>query len=378
MDRENVTFEEFERLLECTPVIAVAHPLLPLCLRPDVRILADASDLLVEIDSPAQHRDQPVLVLSSHSEEVMRFPFLQVANHLPVDHLNRNIRHHLAYARDFLLTTHKVAEYITHDVANRPADVVIFCMVDGLSYEDVLHWPCAIVPCFVDGPSVTYRYADEAQKCLLSSVGFASIVNRPSVSARLYELGYHHARGYTYWSPESNEIADFMFEGVPFRRTANFEGILRAIAHDSFAPQMYIQLVRQGLDGLAHGNREVQRIEIEIAVQAILDDIERLLDVMRKNRLTARVYLTSDHGILWKAEHRLQLITGIKKSRSRYAAQRPSEDATDFAVEIRSGEASHYLFCYPYLGHTIPANDAGVHGGLSYQESIVPFAIFED
>ena len=36
-------------------------------------------------------------------------------------------------------------------------------------------------------------------------------------------------------------------------------------------------------------------------------------------------------------------------------------------------KSCYYLYHYPYLGSRIRANDSGVHGGLSYWESIVPF-----
>lgn len=370
-----VSFQELDKWLGRIPVLADVHPLVPLCLQAGTQITKDTNRVLNELDCHTAHQTDPLLLLSKEPALLTKFPYLSVLDHPPVDVLNVNMCHHLDYARQFLLTTHKVASYIENDVAQHPTDVVILFLVDGLSYGDTLTWEANIQPCFVDGPSVTYRFDELNKSMLIEAVGFASIINSPSVYKRLYKFGFHHARGYTYWTAD-NAIAEYMFCGIPSERVVNFESILRLVKEEGNQCPLYIQIVREGLDGLAHGKRELRRPEIDAAIDVILRDVERLLDVFGQKSLRTRVYLTADHGILWKNEHTFQNIPNIKDSHSRFTSNKPPDHAAHLTVKLENVN-TYYLFKYPYTGHPIPANDSGVHGGLSYQESIVPFAIFE-
>ena len=336
----------------------------------------DDVNALREIDDRTSQKNERTIILgSAESMLAKRLPFVQSLGHPPVDAINRNMAYQQNYMRAHLITTHTLADIIERDVVHHMPDVVVLFLVDGLAYGDVLEWICeSLQPCFVDGPSVTYRFLDDNR--LNPRVGFASIINRPSVHERMYVHGYHFPRGFTYWQPESNTIADFMFEGIPFSRVANFESILHTLATQPVASQTYLQIVREGLDGLAHGKRELQRLEIESAVQAILNDVNRLIDLLSTSRQKVRLYLTSDHGILWKTEHAWELVNAGKGSHARFTSHRPSEDAMEYVVRAEN-VIPYYLFRYPYLGTRITINDSGVHGGLSYQELITPLAIFQ-
>lgn len=372
-----VSFSELDNWLRRTPVIADVHPLIPLCLRPDTIIVLDTETFISELDSCGLHDESPRLIIRPNRVLSERFPHLRASDHPPVDELNTHMGSHLEYARTSLLTTHKLASHIQEDVRRHPADTIVVFLVDGLSYGDVLAWPGEIQPCFVDGPSVTYRFYKDDKRRLVEKVGFASIVNRPSIYQRLYELGYHHARGYTYWNPEDNIIADYMFAGIPYEKVTNFDSLLRLLDLETFVPQTYIQLVRQGLDGLAHNRRELHSGEIEMATQTILDDVGRLFSLFERKGTKARIYLTADHGILWKRDLRTNFLLSVKDSHARFSEQRPDGAPVDSWVRTENDFIPYYLFRHPYLGHSIPADDSGVHGGLSYQESIVPFIKFE-
>ena len=379
MNPQNVSFAELEHWLARTPIVAEVHPLLPLCLDAETQIITDARHLIHRLDDRRDTVEGQVLIVDQNPDARSRFPMFRSAAHPPVDAINRNISSHLDYVRSHLVTSRTVAQYVAADVERRCPNTVVLFLVDGLSYGDVLGWKCAsLQPCFVDGPSVTYRFVEDEGRSVNPEVGFAGVVNRPSIFSRLHELGYTHARGYTYWTPGSNEIADYMFDGIPYRRVANFDSVLRSIEGEVFPPGSYLQIVREGLDGLAHGKRELSRLEIESATDAIGQDIDRLLSALGKGDGTASLYLTADHGVLWKTEHPWELMDQVKGDHPRYAENRPPESVLDRAVRIVSAEKPYYLWRYPYLGAHIPANDSGVHGGLSYQESIVPLAIFRE
>lgn len=369
------SFEQLEQTLTRTPVVAHVHPLLPLCLNAQTLIITDEIDLLRDLDDRKSRLKDNILILSDQANQLAhRFPAFYADEHPPVEAINRHMAAHLDYLRRFLLTTHDIAQAVEQDARDKHPDIVVLFLVDGLSYGDVLGWRCdSLQPCFVDGPSVTYHFIDG--NTLNPKVGFASIVNRPSLARRLYAQGYTHPRGYTYWQPDTNVIADYMFDGIPTLRVANFESILRSIESSPVTASSYVQIVREGLDGLAHHKRELSRLEIEGAIQSIYDDVQRLLDALTRAGHRVCLYLTADHGILWKTEHSWETIPRIKDSHTRFTSTRPMDEVLERAVRVENS-VPYYLFRYPYLGKAILINDSGTHGGLSYQESITPFAIF--
>lgn len=375
---QEVTFSVLDSWLSRTPVIAKVHPLAPLALRPGTKIVSDLSVLIKDLEQKTVHDEMPLLFIGEERVLANRFPRLTAFELPPVELLNANLSSHIDYARNSLLTTHKIASYIEQDIVRDPVDVVVLFLVDGLGYRDALGAGGDLQPCFVDGPSVTYRFYEDEKTRVVETVGFPSIINRPSVYRRLYDLGYHHARGYTYWQPDNNAIADFMFAGMPFEQVTNFDSILLRLDAERLLPQTYIQLVRQGLDGLAHGKRELHIGEIEMATRAIFSDLERLQNILHQKVGSARIYLTADHGILWRKELQpMQIIQSLKDTHPRFSQHKPEVKIKDSWVRFENSSVPFYLFRFPILGRQLPSNDSGVHGGLSYQESIVPFIKFE-
>lgn len=375
MSPQDTGFTELTLLLQRTPVVARVHPLLPLCLGADTRIIDDGRQFLGAIDNQAQDIDAPVLIVCDNAQLRARFPVVHLIEHPPIDVINRNMKHHLGYMREHLLTTHQVAGEIEREVAHRQYDLVVVLLVDGLSYGDTLGWQTNVRPCFVDGPSVTYQVRGEPE-APLPSVGFAAIVGDPPIADRLYRLGYPNLYGYTYWRARQNTLARYMYRGVPDNEVVNFEAILRIIADEPIPPRSYVQIVREGLDGLAHSKRELRATEVRSAVTALEHDIERLQEVIKRKSDYAAIYITADHGILWKNEHDWEVL-GVPSSKPRYSTARPDEILLEHVVRLENDGVPFYVFTYPYLGSKIRSNDSGVHGGLSYEESIVPFIKIE-
>ena len=50
---------------------------------------------------------------------------------------------------------------------------------------------------------------------------------------------------------------------------------------------------------------------------------------------------------------------------------------SDRASPITAADRTYYLYHSPYIGRRVRSNDSGIHGGLSYHESIVPFVRLE-
>lgn len=372
--QSNVSLDVLDRMLQSAPVLGDVHPLVPICLNPEIQIFDDPKILIDLIDDQTGNINKQVLVLRANHTLFERFSQITILDHPPIDKINQNLPNHLSYIRNHLLTTHTVASYIEDDVVHRRYKQIVFLLIDGLSYGDVLDWGYSVVPCFVDGPSVTFQTDELGQ--LIPSIGFASIITNHPITQRLYRLGYHNAFGYSYWQARDNLLTKYMFRGIPDNKVVNFEAILHLLAEEQIQENSYIQVVREGLDGLAHSKRELRTTEVQSAIQAIKDDIERLVQVMQQKSESAVIYITADHGILWKNDHEWKVINQ-DGSKPRYSTAKPSNDLMAYSVRFNCNEIPYYLYTYPYLGKSIRRNDSGVHGGLSYQESFVPFMKIE-
>lgn len=370
----DITWAELESWLERTPVIAALHPLAPLALDPSTQIYVDGQAFLKALD---ERRTQPlgkICILDSSIPRLgERLPYFRVSELPSTAILNQNLPHGLDYVRSNILTNHQVAAVIQKKVAAIRPDIVVLFLIDGLSYEDIGDWHIGdCIPCFVDGPSVTYRFQNDNKSDLNSEVGFAALVGQPTVWSRLQSLGYHFAQGYTYWSPGSNKIADYLFTGIPYQRISNFDGILRLLDTTELQSGTYLQIVREGLDGLAHSKRELQRVEIDGAITAVKYDLERLANAISQSGHNYVIFAVADHGILWKSETDWVKLHNHPSSHSRYTMAVPPASMSDYFVQITRGTDSYHLCRYPYIVGSIPADDSGLHGGLSYQESFVP------
>ncbi len=374
---------ELMALLARTPVVADVHPLLPLALPPDIEIVTDGVALLEQLDDAAVSLpERRLLILDAPAALRGRFPSMREVEPPAEAEIDRHLADRAGYARQHLLTNRGVAARIEADIVatatagGEEPDVVCALLVDGLSWADVTSWPWhRLEPCFVDGPSVTFRFLREEPRHLNPEVGFAAVVGRPSISERLYRRGYHHARGYTYWNPGSNAIADHLFAGIAFYRAANFDGVLARLRHDPPPPHTYVQIVREGLDGLAHGKRELQPVEVEAARDAIHQDIERLANELATGGRRVHLYVTADHGVLWKAERAWSEGPARLGGHSRYCESRAPVEWRPFMLDVQCGGEWFGLARLPYLCGTIPADDSGAHGGVSGRESIVPFGV---
>lgn len=367
----DINFSELESLLRQAPVLAEVHPLVPLGLPGGTRVMDDADDLLATLDSPKLHDEGNLLLLETKSPLSHRFPAIRCHDLPSLELLNERLPHNLFYARQYLLKSVDLTEHITRELARQATDVVVFYLVDGLSYWDARDWPFDVRPCFVDGPSVTYQLTTGGSRQVRGDIGFPGIVGRPSLAERLYPLGYRQARGYSYWNRD-NAVADYMFRGIHLVRTKSFEMMAARLREEPLQPPTLIQIVQEGLDGLAHHRRELRRAEITAAIDKILADVLMLVEFVRASGFSVTVYLTADHGVLWRTEHEFRSLAYSGERHPRYARVTAVQEPPAQSTRFNLGDAQYDLFHYPYLAKDIKSNDSGVHGGLSVQESIVP------
>jgi len=361
------------RLLMRAPVMGPLHPLQALCLPPETEVLDDARAVAEELDDLTPHVVRPIWLTEIQPRLTNRFLRADASILPSLDAVSRALPGRLDYARHHWLTHRTVADRIVADAAQRRYRAVALLLVDGLGYADVADWPEQAQPCLVDGPSITYYQERESQR-ILPEVGFPGIVGTPRLARRLIDVGLPHSRGFSYWSREVNEVSAYLFEGMPLTRVVRFSEAIAELRGTNLE-QVFVQVVREGLDGLAHGQREVTLTEVREAVQAIRADALALLDVLSEGPRPAALYLTADHGILWKAEHAFETLETDDHAHPRYSTNPPADEklATRFEFDGRT----FYVYHWPYVGAAIRRNDSGVHGGLSAQESIVPFVLWE-
>jgi len=319
------------------------------------------------------HVVRPIWLTDVQPELADRFLQADASSPPAPEDLNPALPGRLEFARHHILTHRTVADRIVEDSALRRYRTVVLLLVDGLGYHDTVSWPEYVEPCLVDGPSITY-YRIKGSGDIVPEVGFPGIVGTPRLARRLIDAGLSHSYGFSYWSREQNDVSQFLFEGIPVTRVVSFSEVLSVIRNINLE-QTYVQVVREGLDGVAHRRREVTTADVDAAVQAIRADVLSLFDELQTRPRPIAVYLTADHGILWKAQHSLEMLQTENRAHPRYATTAPHEQ--DKSTRFAFDKQTFYLYHYPYIGAPIRRNDSGVHGGLSAQESLVPFIRWE-
>jgi hypothetical protein len=362
------SIEQLCQALERAPIMGRFHPLVPLCLSANVEVVVKAKTLAERLDDLASHSVRPAVITNLDPEYQDRFLVWDMP-HCPIpEAIDQALPNRLDYARNHLLNHRNVADRIVFDVQQKGYQTIALLLVDGLSYDDTLEWSERPEPCFVDGPSITF--ARKSKKEIMPDVGFPAIIGNPPLARRLAETGIPHSRGYSYWDREQNDVSALLFQGVPLTRVNGINKALELLVSVDLGG-IYLQLVREGLDGLAHRRREVTTSEVQATVKAVHNDYRRLVNLLADTGLRGAVYLIADHGILWKRRHSLSLIEHCHSQHPRYTLEHPSKSG--FVSKFETRNQAFYLFHYPYLGAKIRSNDSGVHGGLSYWESIVPF-----
>lgn len=364
------TLDELVQLLDHTPVISYIHPV-SLCFLPDdVVVYESLAQLAWQLDTPQPTLPERILITSTDPQYQHRFPTVRCEHNPFTPDLNQVLYDHYDYIEGHMLSQRDIGGRIIGEAGD--AQVVVLMLIDGLSYRDVVDWQegefeVKVEPCLVNGPTVT-------------RIGFRNIVGDPPLAARLFDHGFDHRLGFTYWHREDNVLTDYLFRTIGrVEKVGHFSEILQALrAHlgQSRGGKTYIQALLNGLDGYAHGQK--RKPPVEAIVAEIRDELLGLSRLPVELGLRARIYLTADHGILWKDEFEPQIIGSAPgKSSPRCCGwselYHQSESGKRFSLY---GEE---LFClnYPKLRRKLHIDDQGVHGGISFQESIVPFVTVE-
>lgn len=349
-----------DRLLDRTPVVVRnLHPVSLAFLRTPARLYPSLEELTRVLDSPNPTAAERILTPDVESPYAMRFPTVVLEHDPFTPDLNRVLFAQRDLIATSMLTHAKVAERIVRQAQG--LETVVLVLLDGLSYADCREWP-GVEPCLAAAPTIT-------------RVGFPSIINYPPLAARLFSAGFSRRIGFTYWERSDEPLTNRLFQTITDTRRLDatrpkaFEQVIDWLSTHDLC-HTYIQIVRSALDDFAEGHRT--NIPRHATIQTIRDDLEAILDVLRQQGRPAALFGIADHGILWKEDdHNLERVP--------MAGARYVEGATGpgrgYRVDF-DGNA-YWVLDYPQMGRSWRANEQGIHGGISFEESIVPFIHWE-
>ena len=378
------TIDQLNNLLTRTPLMSERISPLSLAFQPEMpRIFATVREMVCVIDAPAIASEQSMIALEFDPQYARRFPTVSCEHEPYTTELNQVIHTNTDFIEKHTLTQTQITSVVIEDCFRIGAEAVVMMLIDGLSYSDVSGWnelPQA-TPCFVPGLTTTNE-------------GFQNIVGREEpLSMQLYDIGYRNRFGFTYWTRKTNPLTDALFRTIPpdcISTVFSMDEVFEELKVMDVS-QAYVQIVRTGLDPYAHASRldDLPHIR-DTTRQRLHDDICQIRSILTDKGKRILFYIVSDHGILWRDEHDLEPVGQVfGRTNPRYLD--PSTKACSSA-ECISSDAAHqsigrfiqviadttyFQLTYPYLSRPLHSNEWGVHGGLSFQESIVPFIRIE-
>lgn len=263
----------------------------------------------------------------------------------------------------------RITDYIVTNATN--ADVIVLVIVDGLSYQDWINAGYDATPVYVDCPTVT--------EC-----GYPNVVNGgprgTNLSVRLYQQGFTNRYAFTYWKKDENDLTERLHK--PFSENdiegnvQDFSDVITHLRHkDWYNGPVYLQITLTGPERVAHQLKENPNVEAE--VNTIKRKLENLAQLLSSTVPSFRIFATADHGMLWRMEagDDFDELDGDWEHYERRCITDPDPDLSlphDHGwLEEWNGDR-YFRLDYPYLFSGLRSNEPGTHGGLSFQESLVP------
>ena len=318
------------------------------------------------IDSPGDSgKDQTLFVNPSSSDreeltQVFGFPTVEFPPFPTIEQVNKALPSRFETAN--LLKQSEVAAEIKERLAGELPQVAVLLIFDGLSFYDAVNWELSgaiLEPCLVDGMSTT----EDAMRRLIGS---------PVLTHQIFGLGYGRRLGFSYWERSMNPLTDALFAEFPeaqLHRMTTFNEVLEKLEQSEWQTPTYVQIIRSGLDRVCHFHRERPN------VSSLLDDLRKeivsLIAVLQETGKSFRLFITADHGILWYTnQDTVQLAR--EKSKARYTEGDVAYG--DNVLTLKNDESTYTVLTGDkVIATNRKVTEWGFHGGISAQESLVPF-----
>ncbi len=359
------------QLMDFTPVIADINPV-SLCYLPeDVQVYDSIEEIVSLLDQPVPSLLGRSLIRSGSSSFFGRFPSVKCSHNPFTSDINRILFSKYDEITKGVLCQSQIGDRIVSEASS--LDAVVLLLIDGLSYRDTIGWiakhdlEVRNEPCLVDTPTLT-------------RIAFPNLIGSPSLATKLFGIGFDARIGYSYWLREDNALTNTLFSSIfDVRKIGSFPE-LKSDFQNSFifntSRRLFVQMIRTGLDGYAHSQRRMPPIE------AILDEIwgeisqlaEYCEQVSSSRNVKVGFYITADHGVLWKDEFEHKVIGNAPaKASIRWSKwnELHFQEVPGRRFIVKGEEM--YSLDYSHLRRPMRIDEQGVHGGISFQESFVPF-----
>jgi hypothetical protein len=353
---------QVDSLLNRTPVISDIHPLSLVWFALPTQYVTDGSVFRRSLDNPLERVEGRYVIAKQNAQALgSRFPYVECSHNPFVAELSELLYRNFEYAMQHIPTVSDLALRII-DVAAE-MDVVCLILIDGLSYGQVSDRSAIdSEPYLVDVPTLT-EYA------------FPAIVKGGIIPHTLVPIGFD-LRGFNYWSSERNELCARIFAGFSnsqVRQVISYGEVLKDLASLPTG-KYYIQIVRMGLDQCSH--HHFDEPDIETLVDGILSDIRSLRDVLKHQGRKVAIYAIADHGILWRTDPKLQVIENVIQHGNVHMRYFEQDEIGRTGRPWGEG-GQIWQLDYPLLRRRFKSNEWGCHGGISFEESIVPLIRME-
>lgn len=335
---------------------------LNLLLLDEARPITRAVKYLRSLDSPILFEDCREYLLSQ-DYALWPFPVHCIAERPDPWLVSEKLYDCFDTIRDLLPTQREIGRILYEKAAKFQPDIVALMIVDGLSYYD-LPDEGEVQPCFVNGVSIT-------------DFGYRETVGKPTVSERLFSLGYSHQMGFTYFDVETNPLASELygvFGSSQVKRVVTFKECLEHIGAEGIS-RGFVQITAAGLDGLCHHHRDEPPVKYYIG--EILNRFDALVDRLHEGNRRVLACLTADHGILWRQHlEERQCVVSYLESHDTHFPRHIGGSRMRSHFLVRNCHGTTYsMLRVPYVTRRLRNNEWGVHGGISAWESVVPLII---
>jgi hypothetical protein len=350
----------FSAALDAYPAGFSGNPL-NLLLLDDAEPIPAAEVYLRQLDDLPLMEEQREYLIDQHSP----WPFPRIGLESRPDPwvISQKLFEHFEQAQHLLPIQQDIGRILEDHVRKAAPVIVALVIVDGLSYYDLPENQDA-VPCLVAGISIT-------------EYGYRAVVGRPSVSRRMFALGYADQVAFTYYPPERDDLsADIhdTFSGSQITRVKSFDEVLKGIEERQFS-RGYVQVTLSGLDQICHAHHD--RPPRKHYLGEILSRFDALVDCLSAKSDRILACLTADHGILWRdvVEDRIQIADDLFRDDIRSPRYIKGAILRPYGKRCRSLDQNFTLLKVPWMTRRFRNNEWGVHGGISAWESIVPLII---
>lgn len=353
-----VSLQQLEQLLKDYPIIVQGKRLLLGCIT-DLEIIRDYEAFEKILDRLDHNEINKIAIIDDKASQG-KFPVVSLQGVIDTVKLSEYIFCNRNTFNNLLTKQSEVGTLITR-FADK--DVIVLVIVDGMSYFDCCKYS-NVEPCFVDGVTLTRE-------------GFLSIVGKPNIAEKLFDLGFFDLRGYTYWTrDEDSSITNEIFDCFPptsFFKMKEFEDALEDLSQQKLF-KTFVQIVMNGLDHLCHSGRD--RPIVSAYVQRTFDRLRHIEDVIKDKKRSGVVIMTADHGIIWNLDE-LQVVNDYFFKEASGVRWTSGTILRDYIWNVNVGGRNYSILKYPYITRRIRSNEWGVHGGISAWESLTPLYIKE-